>query len=123
MDEELRRIRATVWKYIGLLTGGIILLWLILYALTYNYKPWISKTKSSDVVWENPRNAETVTYPTYRDPEENAPPRKTYNNNKSFKGVIITTRDGRVIETGLTYEELFEQLNLEYEDLYEYYMD
>lgn len=39
------------------------------------------------------------------------------------QGVRFSTEDGVTIHTKLTSEELFEQLDLEYEDLYEYYMD
>lgn len=61
----------------------------------------------------------TITYRTYPDSGQRTQfyPRKRHN------GVTITTGDGKRIETYLTNEELFEQLDLEYEDLYEYYMD
>ena len=61
----------------------------------------------------------TVTYRTYPDPGK----RPQSYPRKQHKGVTITTEEGKRIDTQLTYEELFEQLELEYEDLYEYYMD
>ena len=79
------------------------------------YDPTRPATDVKSLDYEN----NTITYRTYSDSASSPSDLP----GKSHKGVTITTEEGQRVNTGLTNEELFEQLDLEYEDLFEYYMD
>lgn len=137
MDEEIKKIKTFIWRFIGWMAGTMVFFWLLCYIVTYEppKEPW--KARPPEEVWKgyDPSRPVTdiseldyknmrVTYRTYPKPGEKAPPMKIYGKYRQpSKGIKITDGNGRIIDTGLTYEELFEQLNLEYEDLYEHYMD
>lgn len=136
MDEEQKLIRAYIWRFIRRTSAAMFLLWLICYTLTEITKKPISQVVPPEEAWVgyDPSRPVTdikefdyvnrrVTYRTYREPGAQAPRSKNNAKRDTSSGVTITTSDGRIIRTGLSYEELFEQLELEYEDLYEYYVD
>ena len=121
-------IRKYIFRFVCRFLAVITTLWLICFLST----PQKHKSKDRTIIWKGydpSRPASdishldyenmTITYRTYPDSGQRTQfyPRKLHN------GVTITTGDGKRIDTHLTNEELFEQLDLEYEDLYEYYMD
>lgn len=136
MDEDIKKIRAYIWRFFSRMIGIFVLLWLICYWFSESTKTPITQVRPPEEVWKgyDPSRPVTdiaeidyenmrLTYRTYLKPGEQPPPLKIYDNQRHSQGVTITTGGGKTINTELTYEELFEQLNLEYEDLYEYYMD
>lgn len=125
---EDKDIRKYLFRFISRFLIIVAALWLIGFLST----PQKHNTEDRAIIWKGydpsrpasdishlDYESMTVTYRTYPNPEQlrQSYPRKRQN------GVTITTRDGQQVDTHLTYEELFEQLELEYEDLYEYYMD
>ena len=110
-------------RFCAWVTGAIVVLWLICY-VAFDYDP-----REPSVVQEAGWGGGG--YTPLRSPIEDsevevrpASAVKTKERPKrSSRGVVITTKDGRVIDTGLTVEEILEQLDIEYEDLYEYLMD
>ena len=121
-------MREYIFRFVRRFLVVVAALWLIGFLST----PQKHKTEDRAIIWKGYDPSRpvsdishldyenmTVTYRTYPDPGQ---PPQSYPR-KRHKGVTITTGEGKRINTHLSYEELFEQLELEYEDLYEYYMD
>lgn len=134
MQNECKEIRRCLFRFMGRLIAITSIVSTILWYVDYRHrlsmdrklrenktciwKGWDPSRPACDISHLDYENM-TVTYRTYPDPGQLP---QSYPG-KRHKGVTITTGEGKRINTQLSYEELFEQLELEYEDLYEYYMD
>ena len=139
MMETNKEIRAYIRRFLTRMLSVAGMIWLIGYAIGEAEKKPPPPKRAPEEIWKgyDPTRPVTdissvdfvkkqITYRVYRQPGEPSSPQESNameKKNPRGNGVVITTRNGKKINTGLTYEELFEQLHLEYEDLYEYYMD
>ncbi len=120
-------IRIYISRFVCRFIAIIAVLWLICFLSTFHEL----ETENRANIWEGYDPSRPVTDISHFDYENMRVTYHNYPNQKQTtisyqdekQGVMITTKDGKQINTQLTTEELFEQLDLEYEDLYEYYMD
>lgn len=120
-QDDNKYMRNYILRFLGRIVAGMLLIWNIAYWTdVYNQskipprdkKPYwtnLDPTKSAVDIKSFDCETRTVTYYEHLKPGEEPP--KSIFDNPIFKN------------NGLSDEEIFERLNLEYEDLYEIYMD